>query len=607
MFVRFTEFLQIILRDICTKRSDLKLILMSATMHTHKIREYFGNIPEICVGGSVFPVQEYYLEHVLQCTRFMAHIDSRNALLRGAYEHQEHGQGRGNGNGRGAAVSVTPGAAKTAHTSHAGATGHPAHSALPPDSRFSHTQSKAHAKALPSFLRPPEYFCSMCEGGPFQSALDLGAHSACCYPGAPAPILAPAPPPPPPPAAAPIAADAATPSATGDGETTDAAPASGQSAEGGGNNKQQQQQQAHPKMSQKQPPKQQQPMSRLDLLAAQMNSIRLSSNRRVVAEEEYDEPSAGTTTTASATVADADADADADAGAHTEGGESDAAGAGMALDGGSSELLQKYQNHWDDSQVDCDLIYALLRYVFSEEFPHQRGSVLVFLPGWDDISRMMRMLQSSEEFHDAHKYVLLQLHSGIQKRDQDLVFQPVRRGAFKIILSTNIAETSITIDDVTVVINTGRVKEMTYDPHTKLACLQSSWVSQASARQRRGRAGRTQTGVCFHLYSALRSQNLSEFQDSELLRMPLEELVLQVRVVVAQFVNVNAIVIVVKFICFVITKEPVLPLLFLLIRFCIYYRICIAAFVIPLTLTFVFALLNATYAGEEPRCCPRCG
>ena len=139
---------------------------------------------------------------------------------------------------------------------------------------------------------------------------------------------------------------------------------------------------------------------------------------------------------------------------------------------------------------------------------------------------MTKLLASSLEFGNSN-YKLVQLHSGIPKADQNLVFQKMRKGEHKIILSTNIAETSLTIEDVTVVINSGKQKEKEYDPYLKLTFLKSSWVSKASARQRRGRAGRVSSGVCFHLFSRQRYESLAEFQTSELLRMPLEELVLQ--------------------------------------------------------------------------------
>jgi len=187
--------------------------------------------------------------------------------------------------------------------------------------------------------------------------------------------------------------------------------------------------------------------------------------------------------------------------------------------------LKQYHRIFDDEQIDYDLIYELLKYVFKSEFIGD-GSVLIFLPGWDDISRLSKILVSSPEFGNSH-FKLVQLHSGIPKQEQNLVFQKMKVGEHKIILSTNIAETSLTIEDVTVVINSGKQKEKEYDPYLKLTFLKSSWVSKASARQRKGRAGRVRSGVCFHLFSRQRHESLPDFQQSELLRMPLEELVLQ--------------------------------------------------------------------------------
>lgn len=460
---RFTEFLQIILRDICTRRADLKLILMSATMHTDKIRAYFGDIPQINVGGSVFPVQEYFLEHALRFTHFASAAGHRATLPTGEEDDEENG----------APV------AKHSKASKKGAAG-PATVAM--SSRLS--------------VAAPVYHCALCGGGPFHSPEELGTHSAECY-------------------------------GPGPGRAKGAALPLPQAAN--------------------------RALSRLDALAASISALRLGSAAAgkaaptVSSQKPFAEPTAA--------MEQDGADGQPEAGTRNSGEGGEAGEASQEEDGdvdlslsvdveGSAEmrrarsnsedettlnavLLAQYQSQWDDTQVDCDLIYALLKYVFSSAFG-QQGSVLVFLPGWDDISRLHRQLASSPEFSNPHKFMLLQLHSGIQKKDQDMVFHSLRPGQHKIILSTNIAETSITIDDVTVVIDTGRVKEKTYDPHTKLAYLQSSWISQASARQRRGRAGRTQAGVCFHLYSTLRAAHLSEFQDSELLRMPLEELVLQV-------------------------------------------------------------------------------
>jgi HrpA-like RNA helicase len=96
-------------------------------------------------------------------------------------------------------------------------------------------------------------------------------------------------------------------------------------------------------------------------------------------------------------------------------------------------------------------------------------------------------------------------------------------------LSLDIAETSVTIEDISFVIDTGRAKEKSYDPHLKTSTLQDSWISQASAKQRRGRAGRCKAGVCFHLFSRRRHGCMREFIESELLRTPLEELCLQTK------------------------------------------------------------------------------
>ena len=69
---RYTEFLLILLRDICERRKNIKVVLMSATMHTHKLRAYFGDIPQVNVGGSVFPVQEFFLETCVEVHKFYA-------------------------------------------------------------------------------------------------------------------------------------------------------------------------------------------------------------------------------------------------------------------------------------------------------------------------------------------------------------------------------------------------------------------------------------------------------------------------------------------------------------------------------------------------------
>lgn len=106
------------------------------------------------------------------------------------------------------------------------------------------------------------------------------------------------------------------------------------------------------------------------------------------------------------------------------------------------------------------------------------------------------------------------------------VFMCPPHGCRKIVLATNIAETSITIDDIVYVIDTGRVKEKSYDNNA--FTLHSSWVSKASAKQREGHAGRCQPGICYHLYSKVQAALLPDFLVPEIKRLPIEDLCLQV-------------------------------------------------------------------------------
>ena len=84
-----------------------------------------------------------------------------------------------------------------------------------------------------------------------------------------------------------------------------------------------------------------------------------------------------------------------------------------------------------------------------------------------------------------------------------MIFRP-RAGQRKIVISTNMAETSITIDDCVFVIDVGRMKEKRFDPNKNMESLDTVWVSKANALQRKGRAGRVMVGYCFHLYTQFR-------------------------------------------------------------------------------------------------------
>ncbi|CAI9787125.1 unnamed protein product [Fraxinus pennsylvanica] len=189
-------------------------------------------------------------------------------------------------------------------------------------------------------------------------------------------------------------------------------------------------------------------------------------------------------------------------------------------------LLNKYLSTVDPELIDHVLLEQLLRRICTDS---KDGAILVFFPGWDDINRTRERLQSSPFFKDESKFVIISLHSMIPSVEQKKVFGRSPPGCRKIVLSTNIAETSVTIEDVVYVIDSGRMKEKSYDPYNNVSTLQSSWISKASAKQREGRAGRCQPGICYHLYSKVRAASLPDFQVPEIKRIPLEELCLQVK------------------------------------------------------------------------------
>ncbi|CAH2281726.1 ATP-dependent RNA helicase DHX30 isoform X2 [Pelobates cultripes] len=125
--------------------------------------------------------------------------------------------------------------------------------------------------------------------------------------------------------------------------------------------------------------------------------------------------------------------------------------------------------------------------------------------------------------------LLVNVHSNIPMMDQQNIFQRPPVGVRKIVLATNIAETSVTIDDIVHVVDSGMQKEQRYDLKTKVSCLETTWVSMSNVTQRRGRAGRCQPGFSYHLFTRAQHQAMPPFQEPEILRTPLENLVLQAK------------------------------------------------------------------------------
>ncbi|CAM9751017.1 unnamed protein product, partial [Laminaria digitata] len=160
----------------------------------------------------------------------------------------------------------------------------------------------------------------------------------------------------------------------------------------------------------------------------------------------------------------------------------------------------------------------------------ERGDLLVFLSGMGDMLAVSEGVREYVEGKSPRRWVVLMLHSSLSVEEQDKVFDASPLGTRKMILATNIAETSVTIDGVRFVADSGKAKEMSWDPTSGVSrSLQEFWVSRASAEQRKGRAGRTGPGLCFRLYARGTFDRLAPFAEPEIRRCPLEGLVLQMK------------------------------------------------------------------------------
>ena len=138
-------------------------------------------------------------------------------------------------------------------------------------------------------------------------------------------------------------------------------------------------------------------------------------------------------------------------------------------------------------KIDYTLVAAVVKHIVSTS---KEGAILIFMPG------VMEIRQCTSELLSASLGAvdILPLHANLSSAEQKRVFlstAPKR----KIVVATNVAETSVTIPDVVYVVDGGKVKETQYDAETSMQRLVEVWTSRASGRQRRGRAGRTQPGL----------------------------------------------------------------------------------------------------------------
>jgi ATP-dependent helicase HrpB len=155
----------------------------------------------------------------------------------------------------------------------------------------------------------------------------------------------------------------------------------------------------------------------------------------------------------------------------------------------------------------------------------ESGSVLVFLPGQAEIRRVTQQL--AEALGQRSDIALCPLHGELDLAAQRAAIEPAPSGTRKVVLATNIAETSLTIDGVRVVIDAGLARVPRFDPGSGMTRLDTQRISRASATQRAGRAGRLEPGVCYRLWSEDQHAQLAAYGSAEILQADLAGLALQ--------------------------------------------------------------------------------
>src|SRR5207244_8874172 len=160
----------------------------------------------------------------------------------------------------------------------------------------------------------------------------------------------------------------------------------------------------------------------------------------------------------------------------------------------------------------------------SQAVREQEGDVLVFLPGAGDIRRVEGLLSLPPGVD------VRPLFGALSLAEQDMALAGSPPGRRRVVLSTDIAETSLTVEGVTTVVDSGQVRVPRYDARTGLTKLQTVATSRASADQRAGRAGRTGPGVAYRLWSKVEHAARRPFPDPEILSVDLASVVLEVAV-----------------------------------------------------------------------------
>jgi len=185
--------------------------------------------------------------------------------------------------------------------------------------------------------------------------------------------------------------------------------------------------------------------------------------------------------------------------------------------------LKKTANDYSNNQQLITELFRVIKKVISE----QQGSCLVFLPGVKEINQLAGKLKQYINNDKINNILIAPLHGSLSKQQQDQAISAPLNDSRKIVLATNIAETSLTIEGINCVVDSGLQRILKYSPSTAMNALNTQFISEDSATQRSGRGGRLAAGVCFRLWTAQQQQRLQKHSLAEILHSDLSSLVLE--------------------------------------------------------------------------------
>ena len=183
----------------------------------------------------------------------------------------------------------------------------------------------------------------------------------------------------------------------------------------------------------------------------------------------------------------------------------------ISAPGQSFPVDTRYAERASTDFLDRRATAAVLRALRDDE-----GDILTFLPGAGEIRRVARGLEAALTAGEAGSVDIRPLYGDLGRDAQDAALEPAAPGRRKVVLATNIAETSLTIEGIRVVVDGGLERRARFDPRSGMSRLDTVRISQASADQRRGRAGRVAPGICYRLWTAAEHRSLLPFTPPEI-------------------------------------------------------------------------------------------